>query len=101
MKASLQTTLESLLPKVETLGAQREELRERLKQSEATVDALRQELKEMQKQLDASRQECEFLRMSHRLADNPDALAETRRHISRLIRRLDASINLLEDDPAL
>jgi len=39
----------------------------------------------------------EFLRMSHRLADNPDSIIETRRHIARLIRNIDRCLEMLKE----
>lgn len=40
----------------------------------------------------------EYLTMSHRLADNPDTIIETRRHISRLIRNIDRCLEMLENN---
>lgn len=101
MEASLIDVIRSLQPKIEKLASERDELARRLTASEALVGELRRARAESEAELEQKRQECEFLKMSHRLADSPDTLAETRRHISGLIRRLDASIRMIEDDPAL
>lgn len=101
MEAPLSTILNGLIRKAETLGQQREALLQRCKDLQEANSRLEAELAEAKEELRLARLDSDYLTVSHRLAQGPQSLAETRLHIARLIRRLDASIRMLEDDPAL
>lgn len=101
MEATLTSLLSALLPKIDELDRRQQTLesdRRRLADENA---GLRRELDDARKQIHRLEQEREFLTLSHRLADTPEALAESRRHIATLIRRLDSAISMLKEDPAL
>lgn len=101
MEVSLQLLLEEMLEKTKAMTEAKKELESRLKESEEKVTTLSYDLKAALAEAENLRNERDFLLVSRRLADTPDSLVETRRHIARLIRCLDSSINLLEKDPAL
>lgn len=64
------------------------------------IEALESALAERDRQLRQANLEIEFLTLSHRLADTPQALADARKEISKLIRKVDAAIALVKTDPA-
>lgn len=101
MEVPLQTLLEEMLAKTDALSEMRTGLESRIEELSRANEALELELQRSRQEADRLRRERDFLTVSRRLADNPDALIAARRHISRLIRRLDASITRLEEDPAL
>ncbi|MCM1378341.1 MAG: hypothetical protein NC186_07865 [Prevotella sp.] len=101
MEVPLQDLLDELLTKIETMGQRQHHLEALLQESRTENLNLREDLRVAREEADRLRSDNEFLVVARRLADNPQALADTRRHIAGLIRRLDASIERLEDDPAL
>lgn len=58
---------------------------------------LRRRLSQQEENLKKALSDVDFLTVSHRLADNPDALISSRRHIARLIRNLDTAISMLKE----
>lgn len=101
MEASLQNLISSFQPKLDALEARQNELRGRCEALKAENNALKAQLHQASQTIERLNLDCEFLRISHKLADSPDALIEARRHIATLIRRLDSTIALLKEDPAL
>ncbi len=84
---ALTTRLKALMEENEQLRSQVADLDDRLAQASAERDrALR---------------DVEYLTLSHRLADNPEALVSARREVARMIRVVDRCITLLKDDPQL
>ncbi len=79
----------------------------RLREAEEENTRLKAQLSDTLSLLDETRTErdralldVEFLTVSHRLADSPEAIRSARTRISRMIRTLDKCITLLKDDPA-
>lgn len=69
------------------------------------VNSLQQINEELQRQhsidsesLMKANKEIEFLKLSHRLAQSPEALVEARQKIASLIRNIDICIRLIADD---
>ena len=69
------------------------------------VNSLQQINDELQRQhsidsesLMKANKEIEFLKLSHRLAQSPEALVEARQKIASLIRNIDICIRLIADD---
>lgn len=98
---TLSSVLMSMRQKIDTLAERQSSLQHDIDTLRAENDELKRQLKETERSLQNARLEVEFLTVSHRLADSPDTLVEARRFVSRLIRRVDAAIALLRDDPAL
>ena len=92
----------NLLNYVTSKSAQVEEIHKALLKKTADLTAenenLKAELEETRKTLDNVRIDNEFLTMSHRLADSPDAIISTRRRIARLIRTIDNCISMIKED---
>lgn len=97
MADSLLNTLASIRLKITALET-------KLRQEQETAHALRQQVDELtraiaekDKELAKARSDAEFLIYSHRLADNPDTIVETRRQIAKMIRDIDRCIDMLKD----
>lgn len=101
MEANLTALLGALRPKIDSLAAERDVARAECERLQTVNDDLRRQLAEAERTISGLRTVNEFLILSHRLADTPEALADARRKVSNLIRRLDATIAMLRDDPAL
>ncbi|MDE6271890.1 MAG: hypothetical protein K2M31_02655 [Muribaculaceae bacterium] len=86
--------------KIARLAEKRDEAQAKCYALEARIEALEADLAERDSQLQQANLEIEFLTLSHRLADSPQALANARKTISRIIRKVDAAIALIKSDPA-
>lgn len=86
--------------KIALLTQQRDNVSAKCKSLADRIEALESALKERDRRLQQANLEIEFLTLSHRLAETPQALADARKEISRLIRKVDAAIALIKTDPA-
>ncbi len=100
MDASILDLISSLQNKLSVINERQNSLREEHRSLIDQMEALRANLHSASERIRNLEQENHYLRISHKLADSPDTLLETRRQIASLIRRLDSSIALLKDDPA-
>lgn len=97
MATSLNSALETLMARVESLRQSYEELRKRNDVLEQENTRLREAAEEAEKMKLQAETDAEFLAVSHKLADNPDTLVETRRIIAGLIRNIDRCIEMLKE----
>lgn len=86
----LSSQIDRLSASYETLMNEADGLRVRLQDMEYENRKLTEELRQ-------ARQEADYLKISHRLADDPDGLVEARRWIDRMIRDIDRCISLLKE----
>lgn len=93
--------LEVLSQQVMALAAQRDRARKLLKAAEEEIRDLKVRNSEIEQELHQKNLDIEFLVLSHKLADNPQALAEARATIRRLIGRVDKTLELLKGDAAV
>lgn len=100
MLSPSQAVLAEIRSKIERLAAQRDNANARIARLEQEISDLKADLNETRKELQRSRTDAEFLSLSHRLADTPEALVTSRRIIASLIRKVDAAINMLKNDPS-
>lgn len=101
MEISLSDKLASLLTKIELLAQQRDDA---LMQAEILREenaALKEELKATEEKLHNSTLDAKFLTLSHKLADNPQSLADARKMVSKMLGRVEKAIALLQDDPQI
>ena len=77
-------TQKSLLEKVKSLELENQELR--LRHIQDTED------------LEKAKKDIEFLSLSHRMAQSPEALVSARAKISQLIRTVDSCIRMIKED---
>lgn len=92
--------LDKLLKLQQAIAALQEEnrkLAERNSGLEAENAEMRIRTEEAEEKRRQAELDVEFLRMSHRLADNPDSIIETRRHIAGLIRNIDRCLEMLKE----
>lgn len=101
MARSILTAVKALGDKVERLSAQRNRLRDENKALRQEMEELRERARQAEEDRRQALLQIEFLTFSHKLADNPQKLADARRHVAHLIRILDRCISLLRDDPKL
>lgn len=92
--------LAEIRDKIRQLAAQRDEARALVTQLESRISDLETDLEETRGELRKARLDVEYLTVSHRLADSPDALIEARRTIAALIRKVDSAIYLLRNEPS-
>lgn len=94
----LLTAINSLSRKVDVLLETRNRLLDRIRELEESNEILTNQHIADQKALERSKKEAEFLSLSHRLANSPEALLAARNKVDRLIRTIDNCIRLIKED---
>lgn len=97
MARSLLTVLDSLREKIDALNRGVETLRTRNRELEEENEVLRRTIEDTVRERDKARLDSDFLAVSHRLAQDPDQIIDSRRLISRLIRNIDRCIEMLKE----
>lgn len=97
MAESLVSILEKLEARQNELLADLESLKIRNKELEEENAELRRRESDALKIRDKALLDIEYLQVSHKLADDPDALIDTRRRIAGLIRNIDRCISMLKE----
>ena len=97
MAESLITTLERLDARIKDVTMRNARLVEQNHELEEEIADLRLEIAEARRERDRARLDAEYLTVSHRLADSPDTLIDTRRHIAKLIRNIDRCLEMLKE----
>lgn len=98
MEISLSQSLASLEPKIKALAVQRDNALELLRESRREADRLRNEVEDLRRRLQQSQIEAEYLSLSHKLAEGPQALADARGTVRKMLARVEKAIRLLEED---
>ena len=101
MEASLSGSLRDLTRKIGLLAAQRDDARRESEALRQQVEDLRHDLRLMQEELHKRDLDIEYLRLSHKLADTPEALANARKTVKQMIADVDRVIVMLRDDVAI
>lgn len=84
--------------KIEELASQRDaaiDARERAKQE---IADLKRDLQQTREELHRMALDVEFLTVSRKLADTPQALVEARATVKRMLAKVDKAIELLKED---
>lgn len=97
MADSLISILEKLEKKIKGLRFENESLRAENARLLSEHAELRQKAEEADTHRERAMLDAEYLAVSHKLADDPDTLVKTRRHISQLIRNIDRCLEMLKD----
>lgn len=97
MAESLLQILQQLKEKQLDLQAEMEALRNRNQELEEENRNVMRDAQEALKLRDDAMLEVEYLKVSHRLAENPDSIVETRRLIAGLIKDIDRCIAMLKE----
>lgn len=98
LDSSIANVLQSLSLNVEKLAAQRDEALALLKQAREEISDLNQQLSVTKEDLHKRDLDVEFLTVSHKLADNPQALAEARNTVKGMLAKVEKAISLLKED---
>ena len=101
LESRLSEELQEVWRRIEVLAAQRDEARRQLDETRTRLEKTEDELGKAREELRLSKLDTEFLVVSRRLADSPQALANARNTLKRLIAKVDKAISLLEEDAAL
>lgn len=97
MATSLLQILDQLQAQVSLLQQKINELEQRNAALTVENEDLRRDADGAIKQRDEALLDVEFLKMSHKLANNDNTIIETRRHIAQLIRNIDRCILMLKE----
>ena len=101
MEKPLSAQLQSLQEKIIQLSEQRDEALRALRAANEEKADIERELRETQTALRQSRLDVEYLSLSHKIADNPRSLAESKELIRKLIRRVDKALRLISEDAGI
>lgn len=97
MARTLLTILGDLEQRISLLQGEMEELRRKNSELEQLNSELVKREAEARQARDAALTDVDYLKVSHRLADSPDSLVETRKVIAGLIRNIDRCIEMLKE----
>lgn len=97
-KSDLLSSLSILSRRIDGLLEERDRLLDKIRELDSENRELKAQKEQDRLMLENSRKDIEFLSMSHRLADSPEALVEARNKISKLVRTIDSCIRLLKED---
>lgn len=100
MPESPSVLMAGIQQKIAHLAEMRDNAEARCRSLQGRIDELEIDMAHLENELRQANLEIEFLTLSHRLADDPQALAEARKTISRLIRKVDSAIALIKTDPS-
>ena len=97
-KPELISSISALSKKIDYLLDTQTKLLKRVKYLENLNQELMNQHEEDLKLIDKAQKDVDYLSLSHRLADSPEALVEARNKISKLIRTIDSCIRLMKED---
>ncbi|MCH5235705.1 MAG: hypothetical protein J1E16_10460 [Muribaculaceae bacterium] len=97
-KPELISSLTILSKKIDNLLETQKKLQEKVNYLENINQALRNQHDEDVKIIEKAQKDIDYLSLSHRLADSPEALIEARNNVSKLIRTIDSCIRLIKED---
>lgn len=101
MESPFEGGLRGLSAGISRLASQRDEALEALEQAREEISDLRQKLREAEKELHRKYLDVEYLTVSHKLADSPQALAEARATVKKMIAAVEKTISLLRADAGI
>lgn len=97
-KSDLIIAISALSKKIDGLLDERNKLIARINDLQIENEKLKSLHTQDSADLENALRDIEFLSLSHRLADSPEALVEARKIISSLIRTIDSCIRLIKED---
>lgn len=99
MARSLSEILRAMNDKIAILSDRLDALETENANLRHNLELTGQQRDEAVRERDRALLDVEFLTMSHRLADNPESVALTRRRLNQMIRTIDRCVTLLKEDP--
>ena len=97
MADTLSSILEKLEERIKGLNAQIGQLQADNETLRSENSELVRKAREAEEERDKALLDIEYLTVSHKLAEDPDSLIKSRRHISQLIRNIDRCLEMLKD----
>lgn len=97
-KPELIISISTLAKKIDSLLEYQDNLLERIKELEISNQNLRLQHEKDLEALSLAKKDIEFLSLSHRLANSPEALVKAKTQVSKLIRTIDNCIRLINED---
>lgn len=101
MARNLKTIIESVESKALRLASERDRLQAENQDLKKELSLIKERWSGILEEKRRLELEVEYLKVSHRLASDPDTLVEARRHVARLIRIVDKCVAMLREDPKL
>lgn len=101
MARNLKTIIESVESKALRLASERDRLQAENQDLKKELNLIKERWSGILEEKRRLELEVEYLKVSHRLASDPDTLVEARRHVARLIRIVDKCVAMLREDPKL
>lgn len=101
MDSSFSQELIEMSRKIEILAAQRDEARSELAKAREEISDLKGLLAIAEEDLHKKSLDVEFLTLSRKLADTPQALAEARATMKRILGKVDHALMLLKEDAGI
>ena len=98
MSSSLISVFRGMEDKLDLLAEYEKEIESKYRALEEENLLLKRELKAKGEEIEVLKRDNDYLKISHRLAESPDTLIETRRMIARLIRNIDKCISMLNEE---
>ena len=92
----LNDKLQSLLLKVESLGKRHVALQNENKELSRQIERQQLEIARMEKELAQLRIDNEFLRVAHSVPNNPEAVAQYKKQVTKMVRDIDRCIKQLK-----
>lgn len=97
-KSDILYSISQLSKKIDALLVEREKLLDQIQKLKAENHELSLQHQKDVMLLENTKKDVEFLRLSHKLADSPEALVEARKEISSLVRTIDSCIRLIKEN---
>ena len=97
-KPELIQSISLLSKKIDSLLERQRILQEKIQKLEEINRELTTRHQHDVEEIEKARKDIEFLSLSHRLADSPEALVSARKIIARLIRNVDSCIRMIKED---
>ena len=91
-------TLSELNLKIQNLIEDRKKLQLKIEELETRNLALEAQHQSDIKKIEQAEKDIEFLTISHKLAESPDAIISTRRQLSRLISTINNCIRMIKEE---
>lgn len=98
LESPLAKQLVALSQRIEALASQRDDALRRLKEAEEEIADLRRQLAQSSEEVHRQGLDIEFLTLSRKLADNPQALADARETVRGMLAKVEKAISLLKED---
>lgn len=98
LDSTVSSFLQTLSGQIEVLASQRDAARAALDRTREEMADLKFQLARTREELHKAKLDVEFLTLSRKLADSPDALVDARITVKRMLAKVDKALALLKED---